>query len=151
MSSVTQRYWRGGQNTRNYGGRRMKSSEKRAIIDRYVYAYNAFDIDAMMALLHPAITFRNVANGQVTIQAAGKNEFRALALQGKSLFSSRKQTIMQYEGKGNTATIEVTYAGVLAIDLPEGLRAGETLNLAGRSEFTFRDGKIYSLTDIMLD
>ena len=43
--------------------------------------------------------------------------------------------------------IEVAYEGVLASDLPNGMKAGETLRLSGRSEFTFRDGKIYRITD----
>ncbi|WP_136796332.1 nuclear transport factor 2 family protein [Desulfosediminicola ganghwensis] len=151
MSSVAQRHRRGGPDTRNYGGRRIKAGEKQAMVERYVYAYNAFDIDTMLSLLHPAVEFQNISNGQVTVQTKGIDEFHALALQGKTLFSSRKQTIMHYAEKNNSATIEVVYAGVLAIDLPEGLKAGETLNLSGKSEFTFRDGKIYSLTDIVLD
>lgn len=151
MSSVAQRYQRGGPDTRNYGGRRMQAGDKQAIIERYIYAYNAFDIDAMVSLLHHAVQFRNIANGQVTFQANGLDEFRALALQGKMIFSSRKQTIMKYREKDNSATIDVAYAGVLAIDLPEGMKAGETLSLVGQSEFTFRDGKIYSLTDIVLN
>lgn len=149
MATVAQRYQRGGPHTRNYDGLIMMAEEKQAIIERYIHAYNAFDIDAMVSLLHPAIEFKNMSNGQVTVQAKGAHEFRALAMQGKTIFSSRKQTIMKYAENGDRATIEVLYTGVFAIDLPEGMKAGETLNLAGRSEFSFRDGKIYTLTDIV--
>jgi hypothetical protein len=36
----------------------------------------------------------------------------------------------------------------LASDLPNGMKAGETLRLNGRSEFTFCDGKIYRIKDV---
>lgn len=151
MSSVAERYRCGDPKTSNYGGRRMKAGDKQAMVERYVFAYNAFDIDAMLALLHPAVEFQNISNGQVTVQTKGAEEFRALALQGKTIFSSRKQTIMSYSEMGNRATIEVAYTGVLAIDLPEGMKAGDSLILAGKSEFAFRDGKICSLRDVVLD
>lgn len=35
----------------------------------------------------------------------------------------------------------------LASDLSSGMKAGNTLELTGRSEFEFRDGKIFRLTD----
>ena len=37
--------------------------------------------------------------------------------------------------------------GVLAGDLPNGMKAGEVLRLKGRSVFGFQEGKIYRLTD----
>jgi hypothetical protein len=37
---------------------------------------------------------------------------------------------------------------VVARDLPNGLKKGEVLNLSGRSEFEFKDGAIFKLTDI---
>ena len=46
------------------------------------------------------------------------------------------------------ASIDVDYEGVLASDLPNGMRAGETLRLTGRSEFAFADGRIVSIRDI---
>ena len=36
---------------------------------------------------------------------------------------------------------------VLAVDLPQGPKAGESLNLKGKSEFRFKDGLIIELTD----
>jgi hypothetical protein len=37
--------------------------------------------------------------------------------------------------------------GVLALDLPNGMHAGQELRLQGRSRFTFQDGKIRTLAD----
>ncbi|MBN2062515.1 MAG: hypothetical protein JW882_19080 [Deltaproteobacteria bacterium] len=50
--------------------------------------------------------------------------------------------------KDDQAFIDVAYEGVLASDMANGMKSGETLRLNGRSEFTFRDGKILRITDI---
>lgn len=44
-------------------------------------------------------------------------------------------------------TAEIDYEGVLKVDLPDGLKAGEKIKLKGKSVFQFRDGLIYTLTD----
>ena len=73
--------------------------------------------------------------------------FRALAERSRALFRSRRQTVTAFASDGDTATAEVAYEAVLAVDLPGGPRAGEPLRLAGRSEFVFRDGALYGITD----
>ncbi len=118
------------------------------IIENYIEAYNSFDIEAMMTTLHPDIEFKNIANGEINASTSGKEAFRKLAEQSKSLFSSRKQTIVNYEIKDEQVSIDIEFEAVLATDLPNGLKAGETLKLKGHSEFTFSDEKILSITDI---
>ncbi|NJN57803.1 MAG: nuclear transport factor 2 family protein [Leptolyngbyaceae cyanobacterium SL_5_9] len=125
----------------------MHIDEKRALLERYLNAYNSFDIERMMELIHQDIEFKNVSGGEVNASASGKNEFRALAEQSKRLFSSRKQTVTKFNLDGDGASLKIEYVGVLAANLPNGMKVGETLQLAGRSEFDFRDGKIYRLTD----
>ena len=119
----------------------------RALIERYVAAYNAFDVPGILALLHPDVTFRNVAAGEVTAQAHGLDEFRQLAERAATLFASRRQTIRRYVPEGDGASIEIDYEGVLAADLGPALRAGDTLRLTGRSTFRVRDGRIASIVD----
>ena len=41
----------------------MKEDDKRSLIKRYLDAYNAFDIDGMMSVIHPDIEFKNVSRG----------------------------------------------------------------------------------------
>lgn len=125
----------------------MDAVEMRQLIDRYVAAYNAFDVDGMLAVLHPEIEFRNVSRGEITASASGADEFSKIARQATGLFSFRHQEIVGFRSKGNVATAEIRYEGVLAADLPNGLRAGEALRLDGRSEFSFRDGMIDRITD----
>lgn len=126
----------------------MEDDDIRSVIQRYLDAYNNFDISGMMSVMHPDIEFKNVSGGEVNATASGVNEFRKLAEQSRDLFSSRKQTMMKFQLKDIQAFIEVAYEGVLVSDIPNGMKAGDTLRLNGRSELTFRDGKIYRITDI---
>ena len=130
------------------GGKFMNEDEKRSLIERYLAAYNAFDIEGMMEMIHPDIEFKNLSGGEVNATASGADEFRQLAEQSKGLFTWREQTVTKFWTNDAYASIEVAYEGVLASDLPNGMKAGETLRLTGRSEFTFRDGKIYRIMDV---
>ena len=125
----------------------MDHDAKRSVIERYITAYNAFDVDGMMETIHDDIEFKNVSGGVVTAAASGAREFRELAEQSKGLFTSREQVIRTFESHGDKAVIQVAYEAVLATDLPNGMKAGETLRLDGRSEFVFRDGQISQLAD----
>jgi ketosteroid isomerase-like protein len=125
----------------------MNTDEKRALIERYLDSYNRFDVKGMMAVVHRDIEFKNVSDGEINAGASGQDEFRMLAEQSRRLFSWRRQTITKFESDGCGASIEVDYVAVLVADLPNGMKAGETLHLTGRSVFEFRDGKIYRLTD----
>jgi hypothetical protein len=125
----------------------MSHDPHRTLIDRYVAAYNAFDVPGMLAVLHRDVRFRNVSNGQETAATDGRDEFRALAKRGLEIFRSRRQTIREYYTDGERAWITVDYQGVLAKDLGPGLAAGDTLRLTGRSAFAFRDGLIVDLLD----
>lgn len=125
----------------------MSPDEKRALIDRYLAAYNTFDIDGMLAEIHPAIEFRNITDGEVNAAASGIDEFRRLAEQSNSLFASRAQTLQSFAAAGDAASIAVEFVAVLAADLPNGMRKGATIRLAGRTEFEFRDGRICRITD----
>jgi hypothetical protein len=55
----------------------MLSIDKREIIERYIEAYNTFDIELMLLLLHPDVKFINLSNGEVNTQTVGKSDFRS--------------------------------------------------------------------------
>ncbi len=122
--------------------------DKRTIIEKYVNAYNNFNIDEMMSVIHPHIEFVNISGGEVNASASGIDEFRDMAEDSKKYFLSRKQTITDFKEKDDQVAIEIEYEGVLAADLPNGMKAGEILLLNGLSEFTFLDGKIFRIVDI---
>lgn len=125
----------------------MDAKEIRMIVDRYIAAYNALDVDGMLAVLHPEIEFRNISGGVITVSVSGAGQFREIAEQGKNLFSSRRQEVVGFQSTGTVAIAEISFKGVLAADLPDGRRAGEILEVDGRSEFGVRDGRIDRLTD----
>lgn len=125
----------------------METHEKRALIEYYLDAYNSFDVKRMVTAFHPDIEFKNFSGGKVSAIASGIEQFRVLAEKSEKMFSSRQQSIKAFEATGDQASIEIEYAGVLAVDLPNGMKAGETLQLTGHSDFIFQDQKIYRLTD----
>lgn len=125
----------------------MTNEERQQLVERFIAAYNGFDIDGMLALVHPDIVFKNISGDIVTAEAAGDEAFRELAMQSKAAFASRKQTVTDIRFDAETTVVDIAYEGVLAVDLPNGLKAGDVLRLNGRSEYTFRDGRIYQITD----
>jgi ketosteroid isomerase-like protein len=125
----------------------MDNTRRRAVIDAWLAAYNAFDIDAMLALLTPDVRFQNVSGGAVNADASGIDAFRSLAEQGRQLFSQREQRLASLDFEGDTAHAGIAWRATFAVDVPDGPRAGTTLELAGRSEFGFEGERIARLID----
>lgn len=125
----------------------MTNSEKEQLINRYVVAYNSFDIDGMLRLLSSDIRFENYSGGQLTDTTNGIDEFRGLADKSKSLFSEREQRITKLTINQDSAIANIAYRGTLAADLPDGPSAGTVLDLQGQSEFSFTAGKISMIVD----
>ncbi|MEO1390330.1 MAG: nuclear transport factor 2 family protein, partial [Cyanobacteria bacterium J06634_6] len=98
-------------------------------------------------LVHPKVTFKNVSGSEVNAEAEGIEQFRELAEQAKALFLSRHQQASNFKFVDNTVSVDIAYEGVLAADLPNGMKAGETLQLTGRSEFEFESHTISRITD----
>ena len=77
----------------------------------------------------------------------GIDAFRALAEQSKGLFSEREQRITHIERAGDMLVAGIAYRGRLAADIPGGPAAGAVLELNGRSEFSFAEGRIVRIVD----
>ena len=125
----------------------MTSKENRELIEHYIEAYNAFDVAGMVQLLHQDIVFRNFANGELNTETRGVEEFKMLAEQSSQIFSSRRQSIASYSAADNQIEVQIDYEGILAVDLPNGLKAGDKLQLEGKSVFEMREGKISLIED----
>ncbi|PZD97314.1 nuclear transport factor 2 family protein [Paenibacillus sambharensis] len=125
----------------------MDNMQKEALIRQYIDAYNNFDIEGMLSVLHPNIVFRNYSNNVMEVETTGIEQFRQLARQGAKLFAQRCQTVeeIQAADSGMKATIE--FEGVLADGMPNGLKAGSRINLKGLSLFEFKDGRISLIED----
>lgn len=125
----------------------MIISETKAIIDSYVEAYNSFDVLGMINLLHKDIRFRNVENGEINMETNGIQEFKELAENSAKIFSSRRQTIIECTTKDDKIEVIIDYEGILAIDLPNGLKTGDKMQLKGKSVFRIEEGKISLIED----
>lgn len=125
----------------------MKNSDQLELITRYLAAYNAFDVDGMLAVLAPEVRFENYSGGQLSVAASGIDEFRQLADRAKALFSEREQRVTTIDSNDDAIVVGIAYRGRLAADIADGPRAGTVLNLEGKSEFSFSGGMITKIVD----
>jgi hypothetical protein len=125
----------------------MNATPEQALVERYLAAYNAFDIDGMLAQLAPDVRFENWAGGELTVSSDGVGEFRVLAEQAKGMFSSREQRIASVVARGDRLLVGIEWRGTLAADVPDGPTSGTEMALKGESEFGFRDGLIALIVD----
>jgi len=126
----------------------MNPAEMRVLVDRYIDAYNRMDLEGMLVTFHPDVEFTNISGGIVSASTKGVAELKALAEQSLSLFSERHQDILSFETRASRALATIGFRAVVANDLPNGLKKGQILELAGRSEFEFLNGAISKIIDI---
>lgn len=124
----------------------MEEHQKK-IIENYVDSYNNFDINGMTKNMNENIVFENISNGNVDLRTEGLNEFKKQAESAKQYFKQRKQTITSWEFNNSKVSIDIDYRAILAVDLPNGMMSGDTLDLKGKSEFEFENGRIKSIAD----
>jgi hypothetical protein len=125
----------------------MNALSGQALVERYVAAYNAFDIDGMVAGLAPDVRFENWSGGELTVASDGVAAFRELAERARGMFSARAQRITALAPRGDNLVATIDWRGTLAIDLPDGPAAGAEIALQGESEFGFADGRIARIVD----
>lgn len=117
------------------------------VIAAYVAAYNAKDVDSMLACLTQDVRFQNLSGGEVTAETSGKDAFAELARFGASAFGTRRQTVTNAITVADRTLAEIAYSAVVAIDLPNGWKAGQKLDFSGASAFRIVDGKIAEIVD----
>jgi hypothetical protein len=118
------------------------------IITNYIDGYNQFDIDKMVANFDNDIVFENIQNDEINMSVKGLTAFKQQAEQANTYFTTRTQTITSFKHLENNSEIEIDYFAILNIDLPDGLKKGQELNLKGKSIFYFMDERIIKLIDI---
>ena len=122
-------------------------AQQRRLIERYLTAYRDFDIDAMLALLTDDVRFENHEGERLTVATDGREAFAALARQSAALFAEREQRVTRWDVGGDSAVIDIAFRGLLAVDIPDGPRAGSLLQVHGHSTFAFREGRISGIVD----
>lgn len=125
----------------------MDKSSLKVRVDRYLVAYNAFNVEGMLALLSRDVRFENYSGGRLTVETSGIDAFRRLAEESRALFSEREQRVTVWEFADNSVLVTISFRGKLAADVPGGPSAGAVLELQGESEFSFARGKIVKIVD----
>ncbi|WP_299759882.1 nuclear transport factor 2 family protein [uncultured Pontibacter sp.] len=123
-------------------------TQKRQIIENYVIAYNAFDVAGMSKHMHPDVVFENISDGITNLRILGISAFKQQAEAAAEYFLEREQQVKSINFNDDVAEAEINYSGIVAMDLPNGMKAGDKLTLSGKSIFYFEGDKISKLQDI---
>jgi len=121
--------------------------KKIEIVKKFISAYNSLNVESMITYLHREIEFKNISNSIVNAHTKGIEEFKELANSSLKIFKERTQTITSYTESDDTVNAEINFRGILAIDLPNGLKSGEPLIINGESKYVFKDNLIILLVD----
>lgn len=122
--------------------------KREEIIRGYINAYNCFDTEGMLRNMDENILFTNISGGITDLELRGREAFREQALKAAGIFSERNQHILSIEHHPDHSEVQIAYRGVLAADLPNGMKKGDEMLLQGRSVFRFSGDTITALTDI---
>jgi hypothetical protein len=118
-----------------------------AIVQRYIEAYNAMDVGAMLQCLSSDVHFVNRTAGVVTHETLGIESFRLLAEQAVLLFVERQQAIIDCISIEDRAALRIAYRAVVKQDLPNGWKAGQEVETSGISFFSFDGTSITAVVD----
>ncbi len=125
----------------------MDATQAEVLVDKYIEAYNGFDVPGMLACLHPDVQFEHSTNGDVTVRLDGKAAFEAQATRAAAWFMERTQHVTAFRWQDEQAEAAIDYFAITATDLPNGIKAGTILQFSGRSVFSFRDELIAFIQD----
>jgi len=120
---------------------------RKNIVEEYIHAYNQFDVKGMLKNLDENIIFENSSNGNVDLTTNGIDEFQKQAEAAKTYFSQRQQSITNWDFQEEKVIVDIDYRDILAIDLPNGMKVGDTLKLQGQSIFTFEEERSVRIED----
>ncbi len=122
-------------------------TELPGVVKSYISAYNRKDVDAMIACLTDDVRFENVSNSGPSLVTISKAAFADLARQSAEAFHEREQSVRRTILGDEAVAVEIDYRAKLAADLPNGMKAGDVLQLRGVSLFKLRDGRIAEIVD----
>ncbi|MBU1287226.1 MAG: nuclear transport factor 2 family protein [Alphaproteobacteria bacterium] len=117
------------------------------VIARYIASYNARDIDGMIDCVTDDVVFENISNSGQSMRLDGKDMMRQVADLSGNAFSYRRQRLVNVVTGSGKAAAEIEFEGKAAVDLPNGVRAGETVKIRGASFFEFRGNLLCRIAD----
>lgn len=125
----------------------MLNADKEKLIKKYVEAYNAKDVEGMLACVHDDVVFKNITQGVTVMEIFGKQSLEELATQTKALFETREQSIKSITHNEGKTRVDIHFDAVFGMDLPNGIQKGQKMAVDGYSEFEFRDGLLSLIAD----
>ncbi|MEM7663290.1 MAG: nuclear transport factor 2 family protein [Pseudomonadota bacterium] len=117
------------------------------IVSRYIACYNERDIDGMLACVTEDVVFENISNTGQSMRLEGRDAMEEVAKLSGNAFSYRRQQVLNFLEAGNKASAEITFEGKAAVDLPNGVKAGEMVEVRGASFFELRGGLLCRIAD----
>tara|TARA_R110000803_G_scaffold29237_4_gene66936 strand:+ start:190 stop:561 length:372 start_codon:yes stop_codon:yes gene_type:complete len=117
------------------------------VIARYIASYNARDIAGMIDCVTDDVVFENISNSGQSMRLDGKDMMRQVADLSGNAFSYRRQRLVNVVTGAGKAAAEIEFEGKAAVDLPNGIRAGETVKIRGASFFEFRGNLLCRIAD----
>lgn len=117
------------------------------IVSDYIEYYNSFQLEKMIDLFSQDCCFENISNSSNPVRCVGKMALYEMACSTSKLFKERKQTVTNWIIGENKIAIEIDYMAILSELLPNGLKAGDSINLKGVSIYEFENKKIKRLCD----
>ena len=117
------------------------------IVSRYIACYNDRDIDGMLACVTDDVIFENISNTGQSMRLEGRDAMAEVARLSGNAFSYRHQTVLSFLDAGDKASAEIAFEGKAAVDLPNGVRAGEMIEIRGASFFELRDNLLCRIAD----
>jgi ketosteroid isomerase-like protein len=117
------------------------------VIARYIQSYNARDIDGMLDCVTDDVVFENISNAGGSMRLDGKDMMRQVAELSGNAFTYRRQRLINVVSGAGKAAAEVEFEGKAAVDLPNGVKAGETVKVRGASFFEFRGDLLCRIAD----
>jgi hypothetical protein len=117
------------------------------VIARYIACYNDRDIDGMIDCVTDDVVFENISNTGQSMRLNGKENMREVAVLSGNAFSYRRQRVINLVTGAGKAAAEIEFEGKAAVDLPNGLSAGDTVKVRGASFFEFRGSLLSRIAD----
>lgn len=117
------------------------------LITRYIECYNARNIEGMLECVTDDVVFENVSNTGGSMRLDGRDAMGNVAELSGNAFSYRRQKIVNFVDGGDKAAAEIEFEGKAAVDLPNGVKAGETIKLRGATFFEIRAGLLSRIAD----
>ncbi len=112
----------------------------------FLDAYNAKNVDGMLADVTNDVMFRHYCDAGVLFKAEDKVAFEAAMREDVSAFTQRTHTVKTSMTMLGSTVLTTQFDARVGKDLSSGWVAGQDITLPGAAEFQFRDDKIANIT-----